>query len=181
MQRIVNNEIADHYAKEVCTSSIKSKLLSEIFSLIRQFTLDDWKQSYPTAFNSPYSHFLSVQPQLPLYPSPAYFGDIRRSLIIKISHLRFGHNRLPPHLKGINLASSDNCLLHPDNPAQADLNHLFFHCLSLCSNQEKLYFVAISFGLPTPLTATDLLSSSNIVFYPHLLDFLSSLPPDFCI
>jgi len=124
---IANNEIADHYAKEACTSS-KSKLfpISELFSLIRQSTLDDWKRSYPTTFNSPSSHFLSVQAQLPPYPWYKHFSDIRGSLIIKLSRLRFGHNHFPPHLKRSNLASSDNSPLHPDSPAQVDLNHFFF-------------------------------------------------------
>jgi len=155
---IVNNEIAGHYAKEACISSIKSKLLpiSELFSLIRQSTLDDWNQTYPTAFKSPSSHFLSVQPQLPPYTWYNHFSDIRRSLIIELSLLRFGHNRLPPHLKRTNVASSDNCPLHPDSPAQGNLNHLFFHYPSL-RYQQKLYFTVIAVGLPTPLTATDLL------------------------
>ena len=84
---IVDNEIAGHYAKEACASSIKSKLppISELFFLIRQSTLDDRKQSYPTAFKNPSSHFLSVQPQpqLPPYPWYNHFSDIRRSLIIE--------------------------------------------------------------------------------------------------
>ena len=52
---------------------------------------------------------LSMQAQLPLTPWYIHFSDLRWSSIIKLSWLRVGHNRLPPHLFRIRLIDSPFC------------------------------------------------------------------------
>ena len=137
---IINNEIVDTKAKAARTSSNTVKLLpsSELFSLIRRSTIDDWAHQYSSSFNNPNSFYLHIQPQLPPFPWYELFSDTRRDLIVKLSRPCFGHNRLPPHLKRINLANSDSCPLHPDTPAQANLNHLFFQCPTLLNIRQSL-------------------------------------------
>ena len=89
--------------------------LSGIHRLILQSSIDDWVLSYPSSFSNSQSWYLTIQPQLTLKPWYFHFSDLSRSIIIKLSRLRFGHNRLPPHLHRIGLSPSSHCPLHPSH------------------------------------------------------------------
>jgi len=89
--------------------------LSEIHRFILQPSIDDWVLSYPSSFSNSQSWYLTIQPQLTLKPWYFHFSDLSRSIIIKLSRLRFGHNRLPPHLHRIGLSPSSHCPLHPSH------------------------------------------------------------------
>ena len=130
---IINNEIVDHRAKLARSSTTSSKLLpmSELFSLIRHSTKDDWTLHYQTSFNNPNAQYLLVQPKLQLFRRYKQFSDFRRSFIVKLSRLRFGHNLLPSHLERINISDSDLCPLHIDTPSRADINHILLECPKL--------------------------------------------------
>jgi len=177
---IAGNEMADHIAKAARTSLSKIKLLpvSELFSLIQRSTQDDWAIQYKNSFNNPHSHYIKIQSSIPQQPWYKMFPSILRSLIIKLSRLRFGHNRLPLHLKRLNISDFDLCPLHPDTPEIADLNHLFFECKSLTLQQQHLYSKVLKLHIPTPTIATDLLSLDNISIFPHLVDFIANLPTE---
>jgi len=62
---------------------------------------------------------LYVQLQLQLRPWNTHFSDLRRSATVTLSHLPFGHNRLPQHPHRIRLSESDIYYLHFDFPARA--------------------------------------------------------------
>ena len=176
---IINNEIADEIAKSARSSPVSLKLLpmSEVFSLIRTSTRDDWSLNYSRSFNNQNSHYLLVQPLLPKYPWYKLFNDTPRSLIIKLSRLRFGHNRLPVHLKRINLSDSEMCPLHLDAPSEGNINHLLFECSELLTIRQNLYTEAIKLNFPTPLRSIDLLSSEHFSIFPFIFKFISELPP----
>lgn len=133
---------------------------------------------YPKFFNNPNSQYLLIQPHLPSFPWYKQFTNFQRSFIIKLSRLRFGHNRLPVHLKRINITDSDSCPLHPDEPSQANMNHILFECKQLETIRQILYSQILNLHIPTPITAINLLSIENLSIFPHLVQFISHLPPE---
>ena len=180
---IRNNDLADYHAKAARTSPNSIKLItsSELFSLIRRSSIDDWSQHYPFSFNNPVSHYLAVQPTLPSRPWYEHVNNINRSVIIKLSRLRFGHNRLPPHMKRINLSPTDTCPLHTDSPAVADLDHIFFHCPSLSKLRRSLFAELTKSITNSTFNSLDFISSKNIDIFPLICEFISHLPDSLTI
>jgi len=170
----------DNLAKQAINHGISFQLLpiSEINNVIKLSSFDDWKISYPTSFQNPHSWYLKCQPHLSLKPWYSIFRNFSRSVIIKISRLRFGHNRLPPHLHRVGLSPSPHCPLHPSDPQIANLNHLFFNCPQLRCSQMKLYKSLLNAQLITPITASDILSQQHIQIFSFIAEFLQSLPPE---
>ena len=107
----------------------------------------------------------------------SHFSDLSRSIIIKLSRLRFGHNRFPPHLHRIGLSPSPHCPFHPSHLHKATPNHIFFECPHLSNIQQSLYSALLNTHIPTPFTALNILSRYNIQAFPHIAKFLAALPP----
>ena len=178
---ITNNEIVDTIAKTAhsTTSSFKNLPISELLSTIQKSTNDDWASQYHGYFTTQNSQYLLIQPYPPLFPWYKQFPRTNRSLIIKLSRLRFGHNRLPPHLKRLQLTQSDLCPFHTDFPTTATLEHIFFQCPELHNIRQNLYTAAINLNIQTPFSANTFLSIENITLFPHILQFIKNLPPSF--
>ena len=123
------------------------------------------------------SPYLSVQPQLSPSPWHNLFTDIHCTHIIKLSMLRFGYNRLPPHLKRVNVIQADLRFSHPHSPHRASLNYIFFRCLSLENLRLQLYYAALTVHLPSPFSAIDYYLSVNYLsVFVHVIHFISQLP-----
>ena len=180
---ITNNEIVDKIAKSAQFSLSSFKLLpsTELLSTIRKSTSDDWSSQFRSSFTNSNSQYLLIQPHPPPLPWYKLFPNTTRSLIIKLSRLRFGHNRLPPHLKRLNLAQSDLCPLHTNPSSPATLNHILFECPAIHQIRKTLYTAALNLQLQTPFTSHTFLSSENICLFPHLLQFITHLPSSLTI
>ena len=131
---------------------------------------------YRSTFPNPLSQYLRVQTRPPITPWYSHFKDIRRALIVKLSRLRTGHNRLPPHMKRINLSETDLCPFHTNNPSIATLNHILFECKNLHKIRLNLYTSALNLKIPTPFSSDTLLSSENIKIFPEICKFISLIP-----
>jgi len=95
-----HNEKVDNLAKNAISNGTLFSMLplAEIYRLIHQSSSDDWNNHYPSAFTNPKSQYFKIQPQIPAKPWYSHFSDLNRPFIVKLSRLRFGHNRLSPHL-----------------------------------------------------------------------------------
>ena len=180
---ITHNDKVDQLAKQAIMSGnpFKTLPLSEIFNLIHKSSHDDWSFKYPSSFSNTHSPYLAIQPLPPTTPWYTHFSDLRRAEIIKLSRLRFGHNRLPMHLFRIGLSPSPFCPLHTDTPKPLTLNHLFFNCPNLTNQQNKLYSELLKLNLPTPYTSTSLITTQYIHTFHLISGFLKSLPPEILI
>ena len=126
---ITHNEKVDSLAKDAIRSGNPHKYLpiSKILRVAKQSSFDDWSLHYPKSFKNPKSSYLLIQPQLPRTPSYTHCNDLRRSFIIKLSRLRFGHNRLPQHHFRIGLIDSSYCPLLPQSHTIFILNLSLIH------------------------------------------------------
>ena len=161
--------------------SFKYLPLSEIQLLIQNSSRDDWAFSYSSSFTSSHSWYLSLQPHLPHKPWYTHLSDLSRSIIMKLSRLRFGHNRLPFYLFHIGRADTPFCPFHTSNLQYASLNHILFECPNLIPFQKSLYSALLGCNLPTSITASDILSTNNTHIFHHLAQFISRLPPEIII
>jgi ribonuclease HI len=175
---IGGNEQADVLARSAaCNGRFLVKFpASDIIFLSKNCHSKLWRSIYPSLFSNPQSFYLSIQPCPPPRPWFQDYPHLRRSFISAFSRLRFNHNLLPSSLFRFSLISSLSCPFHiNDSSLICDANHIFFECSALCSERSCLYSQLLSLSLPTPYSASYILSPPATPIVPSIVDFLASL------
>ena len=92
---------------------------AELFAIIRRSIWDDWCLQNSSSFSNSMSQYLQIQSNPTNTPWYNHFEDIRTALIVRLSRLCSGHNRLPPHMKKIKLSETDLYPFHANDPSIA--------------------------------------------------------------
>lgn len=177
---IPGNHYVDNLARAAHLSSNKFDTLTpvELLSLAKSINYQKWMSSFEKNNKSQY---FTIQPTLPSRPWFSRLQNLSRRSISKICRLRFGHSSLPYFLFHIGLSPSNICPLHTNLPMPCDVNHLFFTCPALRNQQLIFWHHFHHLQFPTPTNSNILLSLDSIALFPHIIDFLQSIPPEIII
>ena len=137
---ILGNEVADRLAKSTAITILPSPALlpwTDFSPLLRRHILSLWSTQWnklPVGFASKYKNTAPI-----FSNNKTWFNNLNlpRSTTVRFNRLRVGHSLLPDHAYKLGLNDSPMCTLHTTENV-CDLQHLLFHCPSLCSERLNL-------------------------------------------
>jgi len=169
---ILGNEVADWLAKSTAITILPSSVQlpwTDFSLLLRRHILSLWSiqwNNLPIGFASKYKNTAPI-----ISNNRTWINNLNipRSTTIRFNRLRVGHSLLPDHAYRLGLNDSPMCTLHTTESI-CDLQHLLFHCPSLCS--ERLYLLKLLSALNIPLNLFFILNSNSEIVINKIIKLI---------